>query len=131
LKPLPVPDRFYSELSIDFITDLPAKREEKPRFLMVITDRLLKSCTLETITSIKAEDCAEIFVQCHYRFYKFFKFITLNKRSNWIKNFWTRLCELVKIKQRFSIVFHPETDGAIERINQEVQAYFRAFIIYA
>jgi hypothetical protein len=66
LKPLPVPDRFYSELSIDFITDLPAKREEDPRFLMVIINRLLKSCTLEAITFIKAEDCAEIFVQCHY-----------------------------------------------------------------
>jgi hypothetical protein len=39
------------------------------------------------------------------------------------------LCELVKIEQRFSTAFHPEIDGAIE-INQEVQAYFKAFIIY-
>jgi hypothetical protein len=130
LKPLPVPDRFHSELSIDFMTDLPAKREENLRFLMVITDRLLKSCTLEAITSIKAEDCAEIFVQCHYRFYEFLKFITLNKGSNWIKDFWIRLCELVKIEQRFSIAFHLETDGATERINQKVQAYLRAFITY-
>jgi hypothetical protein len=62
LKPLSVPDRFYSELSIDFITDLPAKGEKNPRFLMVITNRLLKSCTLEAITLIKAEDCAKVFV---------------------------------------------------------------------
>jgi hypothetical protein len=82
LKPLPVPDRFHSELSIDFITDLPAKREGDLRFLMVITDRLLKSCTLEAITSMKAEDCAEVFVQCHYRFHGFPKFITLDKGSN-------------------------------------------------
>jgi hypothetical protein len=82
LKPLPVPDRFDSELSIDFITDLPAKREKNPRFLMVIINRLLKSCTLKAITFIKAENCAEIFVQCHYWFYGFFKFITLDKGSN-------------------------------------------------
>jgi hypothetical protein len=131
LKLLPVSDRFYSELSIDFITDLPAKGEGDPRFLMVITDKLLKSCTLKAITFIKAENCAEIFVQYYYRFYEFFKFITLNKGSNWVKNFWTRLCELVKIEQRFSIVFHLKTDEAIERINQEIQAYFKAFIIYA
>jgi hypothetical protein len=62
LKPLPVSDRFYSELSIDFITDLPAKKEGNPRFLMVITNRLLKSCTLEAITFMKAKNCAEIFV---------------------------------------------------------------------
>jgi predicted CopG family antitoxin len=62
LKSLPVPDRFHSELSIDFITDLLAKKEENLRFLMVITNRLLKSCTLKAITFIKAEDCAKIFV---------------------------------------------------------------------
>jgi hypothetical protein len=66
LKPLPVPDRFHSELSIDFITDLLAKGEEDPRFLMVITNRLLKNCTLEAITFIKAEDYAEVFVQYYY-----------------------------------------------------------------
>jgi hypothetical protein len=61
-KPLPVSDRFYSELSIDFIMNLPAKRKKKPRVLMVITNRLLKSCMLEAITFIKAENCAKIFV---------------------------------------------------------------------
>jgi hypothetical protein len=98
---------------------------------MIITNKLLKSCTLKTITFIKAEDCAEVFVQYYYRFHKFPKFITLNKGSNWIKNFWTRLCELVKIKQRLSIAFHLETDEATERINQKVQAYLKAFITYA
>jgi hypothetical protein len=112
------------------MTDLLAKREKNPRFLMVITDRLLKSCTLEAITFMKAEDCAEVFVQCHYRFHEFSKFITLDKGSNWIKDFWIRLCELVKVEQRFFIAFYLETDGAIERINQEVQAYLRAFITY-
>jgi hypothetical protein len=82
LKPLPVPDRFYNELSIDFITDLLAKKEENPLFLMIITNRLLKSCTLKAITFIKAENCAKIFVQCHYRFYKFLKFVTSNKGLN-------------------------------------------------
>jgi hypothetical protein len=82
LKPLPVSDRFHSELSVDFITGLPAKGEENLRFLMVIIDRLLKSCTLEAITFMKAENCAKIFVQCHYWFYEFLKFITLNKGSN-------------------------------------------------
>jgi hypothetical protein len=62
LKPLPVPDRFYSELSIDFITDLPVKEDGDPRFLMVIINRLLKSCTLKAMTFIKTKDCAEVFV---------------------------------------------------------------------
>jgi hypothetical protein len=87
LKPLSVSDRFYSELSIDFITDLFAKGEEDLWFLIVITDKLLKSCTLEAITFMKAEDCAKVFVQCYYRFHRFFKFITLDKGSNWVEDF--------------------------------------------
>ncbi|KAI1001450.1 hypothetical protein K3495_g6749 [Podosphaera aphanis] len=39
LKTLPVPDRFHQELSIDFMVDRPADKEQ-PRYLIVITDRL-------------------------------------------------------------------------------------------
>lgn len=38
LLPLPIPDCFHSELSIDFMTDLPAQSKNDPRFLMAITD---------------------------------------------------------------------------------------------
>ncbi|KAI0996561.1 hypothetical protein K3495_g11620 [Podosphaera aphanis] len=38
LLPLPVPEHFHSELSIDFMTDLPASSKEEPKYLMVITD---------------------------------------------------------------------------------------------
>jgi hypothetical protein len=69
-------------MSIDFIANLPAKREENSRFVMIITNKLLKDCTLEAITFMKAEKCAEIFVQYHYQFHKFSTFVTLNKKSS-------------------------------------------------
>ena len=97
---------------------------------MVITDRLLKSVTLEAMTSMKATDCAERFLQCHYRFHGFPKFITSDRGSNWIGEFWQTLCKLTRMEQRFLTAFHPQTDRATERINQEVQAYLRAFITY-
>lgn len=131
LLPLPIPERFHSELSIDFMTDLPAKSKGDPRFLMVITDRLLKSVTLEAMTSMKAEDCAEVFVMCHYRFHGFPSAITSDRGSNWVGDFWVHLCKLVNMEQRLSTAFHPETDGSTERMNQEVLAYLRAFISYA
>lgn len=55
LLPLPVPERFHAELSIDFMTDLPAKSIKEPRYLLVITDRLLKGCTLEVMESMSVE----------------------------------------------------------------------------
>ncbi|KAM4065828.1 reverse transcriptase (RNA-dependent DNA polymerase) [Hirsutella rhossiliensis] len=53
LKPLPIPDRPRSHLSMDFITDLPPTGPSKARYLWVIVDRLTKAVTLE----------------CHYRFH--------------------------------------------------------------
>ncbi|KAI0997948.1 hypothetical protein K3495_g10240 [Podosphaera aphanis] len=34
------------------------------------------------------------------------------------------------IEQRLSTAYHPQTDGATERANQEVQAYLRAYVSY-
>ncbi|KAI0994170.1 hypothetical protein K3495_g14012 [Podosphaera aphanis] len=131
LLPLPIPERFHCELSIDFMTDLPTKKKGDPRFLMVITDRLLKSVTLEAMDTMNAEECAERFLQCHYRFHGFPKAFTSDRGSNWVGDFWRRLCQRAGIQQRLSTAYHPETDGATERMNQEVLAYLRAFISFS
>lgn len=130
LKPLPVPERYHQEISIDFMTDLPAKKDQ-PKYLMVITDRLSKEIILEAMTTMNAEACAKRFLQCFYRFHGFPRAITSDRGSNWVSDFWRRLCEQAGIEQRLSTAFHPQTDGATERANQEIQAYLRAFITYA
>ena len=131
LLPLPIPDRFHNELSVDFMTDLPAKNTDDPKFLMVITDRLLKSVTLEAMNSMKAEECANRFIQSHCRFHGFPRYLNSDRGSNWVSDFWKQLCFLAGIKQRLSTAFHPEIDGATERMNQEVIAHLRSFISFA
>ncbi|XP_044717381.1 transposon Tf2-3 polyprotein [Hirsutella rhossiliensis] len=69
LKPLPIPDRPRSHLSMDFITDLPPTGPSKARYLWVIVDRLTKAVTLEVMDTMEAEACAKRFLQCHYRFH--------------------------------------------------------------
>ena len=81
---LPVPERFHSELSIDFMTDLPQQNKQNPQFLMVVADRLLKSVTLEAMTSMGAEECAKRFLNCHIRFHGFPKALTSDRESNWV-----------------------------------------------
>ncbi|KAI0993370.1 hypothetical protein K3495_g14814, partial [Podosphaera aphanis] len=127
LRPLPIPDRFNSELGIDFMTDLPAKSTSDPRYMMVVVDRLKGSVALEEMTSMKAEDCAKVFLKLHVRHHGFPLHITSDRGSNWVGDFWRELCRQTGVKQRLSTAFHPQTDGATERMNQEILAYLRAF----
>ena len=64
------------------MTELPAENEEAPRFLMVIADRLLHSVTLEAMTSMEAEDCAQVFLNSHWRFHGFPFAMTSDHGSN-------------------------------------------------
>lgn len=131
LKPLPIPQRPRSELAMDFITDLPASNKSGSKYLWVIVDRLTKATTLEPMTSMKAEACAERFLTCHYRFHGWPSSIVSDRGSNWVSRFWRRLCELAGIKQLLSTAYHPQTDGGPERRNQEIQAYLRCYISFA
>jgi len=40
------------------------------------------------------------------------------------------LNRMLGIKMKLSMVFHPQTDGQTERMNQELEQYFRFFIEY-
>lgn len=80
---------------------------------------------------MSAEERARIFINCNYRFHGFPSFLTSDRGSIWVGDFWTSFCKLVKIEQRLSTGFHPETDGSTERMNQEVSSYLRAFISYS
>ena len=130
LRPLPVPERFHSELAIDFMTNLPIT-DKNERFLMVIHNRLLGSATLEAMDTMEAEACADRFVLSHWRHHGFPNSLTSDCGSNWAGHFWKRLCQRVGIQQRLSTAFRPQTDGGTERMNQEVLTYLRAYISYA
>jgi len=128
LQPLPVPERFFQEISMDFMTDLPDSQGN--RYLWVIKDRLSKSVVLEAMPSMKAEECAQRFMDCWCRYHGMPKAITSDRGTNWTSTFWKEFCRLLGITRRLSSAYHPQTDGGPERLNQDIQAYLRNFINY-
>lgn len=50
LQPLPIPQRPWSHLSVDFVTDLPPPKDFTT--ILVITDRFSKSCCLISLKGL-------------------------------------------------------------------------------
>jgi hypothetical protein len=132
LKPLPIPDRIWQEISMDFVTDLPPTPETKSTVLLVITDRLGKGTILLEVPPDQwdAEGVANIFLARYIPFHWLPRGIVSDRGPQWVNMFWKRVCELLKIERRLSTAYHPETDGSTERRNQEIETYLRAFVAY-
>ena len=126
LKPLPIPSRIWSEISIDFVVDLP--QSEGCRNLLVITDRLGKGVILEPCNSMDAEAVAEIFIRRFYRQHGLPAAIVSDRGRQFVNILWKRICKIFGIERRLSTVYHPQIDGATERMNQTVKTFLRIYI---
>lgn len=129
LKPLPIPERQWTEISIDFITDLPTSKTGAAN-VMVITDRLFKSCIFKALKSTTVEIVVDALMECLIEHHGPPTAIVSDRGTQFVSLMWKRICSLMKITRRLSTAFHPETDGSTERMNQELEAYLRCFVSY-
>ena len=100
---------------MDFVTDL--LESNRCTNLMVITDRLGKGVILEPMSTIEAKDVARVFLRTFYRQHGLPAAIVSDRGSQFTSALWKRVCQLLGIVRRLSTAYHPETDGAIERMN--------------
>ena len=128
LKPLPVPDRPWQELSMDFITDLP--ESDGKTTILVVTDRLTREVVFEGMAETSSEQVAWALVRRVISKHGFPRSIISDRGPQFISLIWSRICALVGIQKRLSTAYHPQTDGATERMNSTVEAYLRAYTCY-
>jgi hypothetical protein len=98
---------------------------------MVITDRLGKGVIFEDLSDIETETVARRFMHCFYRRHGLPEAITSDRGGQFVGHLWRRICQLAKVNQRLSSSYHPETDGATERMNQTLEEYIRLFCSHA
>ncbi len=48
--------------------------------------------------------------------------------AQFVESLWARLCQMLGIVWRLSTVYHPETDGSTERMNETLETYLRTFV---
>jgi hypothetical protein len=126
LKPLPLPDRIWKEISMDFIEGLP--ESNGCTNMLVITDRLSKDVVLIPLENITAEHVANNFLKHVVAYHWLPDAIVSDRGTQFVSHFWSILTKMMSIKRRLSTAWHPQTDGSTERMNSTVEAYLRAYI---
>jgi transposase InsO family protein len=129
LKPLPIPDRKWREIAIDFITKLPTS--DGCEDIMVIGDRLGKGVILVPCERTDSETVAQLLIDRFIGYHGVPSAITSDRGPQFVSQFWEHFCKRLHIQRRLSTAFHPQTDGQIERMNATLEAYLRNFCNYA
>ena len=114
---------------MDFMTHLPLTIKGNTN-LLVITCRFTGYVILIPLPDLTVDTITQVFLTRVYVYHGPPDWIVSDRGSQWVDGFWKRFCELMGITRKLSTSYHPETDGSTERVNQEVQAFLRAYITY-
>ncbi|MBW0500563.1 hypothetical protein O181_040278 [Austropuccinia psidii MF-1] len=129
LKPLQITSGSWSSLSMDFITQLPLSR--KFDSILVVLERFPRMAVFipaySTITALKS---APIFISHVFSKHELPISIVSDRGSLFVSSFWTQLCQQLSISRDLSTVFHCETDGQTERVNQILEQYLWMYVSY-
>ncbi|KAK3516102.1 hypothetical protein QTP70_005390 [Hemibagrus guttatus] len=126
LQPLPVPNRPWSHLGIDFITDLPVSNG--CTCVLVVVDRLSKSCRLIPLPGLPtAMETAALMFNYVFRYYGLPEDIVSDHGSQFTSRVWRSFFKLLGVTISLSSVYHPQTNGQTERKIQEIGHFLHTF----
>jgi hypothetical protein len=110
LQPLPIPERKWESISMDFITGLP--KTQGKDCIFVVVDRLIKFSHFYTISmDYSASQVDELFFREVFRLHGLPKTIVSDMDNKFMSIFWQELFRLVGTELTPSTSYHPQTDG--------------------
>ena len=134
LKLSKVLEKPWTYLTVDFITKLPlvAKKDT----ILVVCNRLFKMTHfVATTEETSAEGLAQLFMTQLFRDnvwkpHRLPESVVLDRGPQFAVNLTKELNQMLGIETKLSIAFHLQTNGQMERMNQELEQYLRFFVDY-
>ncbi|EKD03262.1 retrotransposon nucleocapsid protein [Trichosporon asahii var. asahii CBS 8904] len=129
LRPLPVPDRAWVDISLDHLTGLGQSKGYDA--VLVVVDRFTKMAVFVPCHKTdQAADFAGQFMRWVYPRFGLPDSIVSDRGPLFVSGFWDTLTELLGTKRKLSSAAHPQTDGQSEIVNQWLTQFLRIFSNY-
>ena len=133
IQSLEISNKSWQSVTMNFITNLSEFMNSVTQVdydeILVIVNRFSK---MTKFVSIKSKQTTE---QLTYVLIKELmiteevsEFIVFDRDKLFVSKFWTTLMIKLEIKKKMSTAFHSQTDEQIERLNQTLKQYLRAYI---
>jgi len=125
--PNSIPNKAWMHILADFITKLPLAQGYNS--ILVVVDWFTKMAHfVPTTEKTTAEGLARLFRDNVWRLHGLPESIISDRGPQFAAGLMRELNKMLGIKTKLSTVFHPQTDGQTERMNQELKQYLQMFI---
>ena len=127
LKLSEIPEKLWTHLIVDFITKLPVVAGKDA--ILVVCDRLSKMTHfVATTEGTSVEGLTRLFRDNIWKLHGLLESVVSDRGPQFAAELTKELNKMLGIETRLSTVFHPQTDGRTERMNQELEQYLRFFV---
>ena len=127
LQPLPVAEKPWVSITMDFISGFP--NVDGKRSIMVVVDRFSKYAVfVPAPNACPAEEAAKLFLTYVVKYFELPREIVSDRDTRFTGRFWTALFNMLGSILMFSTANHPQTDGQTERVNALLEEYLRHYV---
>jgi len=112
---------------VDFIMKLPVVARKDT--ILVVCNRLSKmTYFVATTEGTSVEGLARLFRDNIWKLHRLLESVVSDRGPQFAAELTKELNRMLGIETKLSTAFHPQTDGQMERINQELEQYLRFFV---
>ena len=123
----PVPSKPFERVHLDLLTGF-YETDRGNKNLLVIIDALTRYTELIPLKSKTAIECARKFYECYICRHGIPNIIISDSGGEFNNHFLNSLCEILQIKKINTMIYHPESNGLVERVNRKVLDILRVNI---
>lgn len=124
LQPLPIPNKAWEHISMDFIEGLP--KSQGKNVILVVIHRFAKYNHFISLSHpYNASQIAQVFLDQVCKLHGVPCSIVSDRDPVFVSLFWQELFKNLQVQLKLSSTYHPHTDGQTEQLNQCLESYLR------